>query len=49
MTEAESKSLDKVYKNAQRQARPAGFFALVFAAIGMVSGAATVGLSTSAG
>jgi hypothetical protein len=49
MTEAESKSLDKVYKNAQRQARPAGFFALVFAAIGFVSGAATVDLSTSNG
>ena len=49
MTEAESRSLDKVYKNAQRQARPAGFFALVFAAIGFVSGAATIDLSTSSG
>ena len=49
MTEAESKTLDKVYKNAQKQARPAGFFALVFAAIGFVSGAATIDLSTSSG
>ena len=49
MTEAESKTLDKVYKNAQKQARPAGFFALVFAAIGIFSGAATIDLSTSSG
>jgi hypothetical protein len=49
MTEAESKSVDKVYKNAQKQARPAGFFALVFGAIGFFSGAATIDPSTASG
>jgi hypothetical protein len=49
MTDAERKSADRVYKNAQKQARPAGFFALVFAAIGIFSGAANLDLSTSQG
>jgi hypothetical protein len=41
MTDAERKSVNAVYKNAQKQARPAGFFALVFALIGIFSGAAS--------
>jgi hypothetical protein len=49
MSAEEHKSVDKVYKNAQKQARPLGFFALVFAAIGIVTGAGTLDLSTSKG
>ncbi|MGD0817148.1 MAG: hypothetical protein ABR986_01965 [Methanomassiliicoccales archaeon] len=49
MTDPEGKSVDKVYKNAQKQARPAGFFALVFAAIGIFSGATALDLSTLKG
>lgn len=49
MTDAESKNANRVYKNAQKQARPAGFIAFVFAAIGIFSGAANLDLSTSQG
>jgi hypothetical protein len=49
MTDAERRSVDKVYKNAQKQARPAGFMAILFAAISITSGAATLDLTTSKG
>jgi hypothetical protein len=38
MTDAERKSVDSIYKNLQKQARPAGFLAFVFALIGIFSG-----------
>lgn len=41
MTAEERRSVDIIYKNLQKQARPAGFFALVFALIGIFSGAAS--------
>jgi hypothetical protein len=49
MNASEHASVGKVYKNAQKQARATGFFALVFAAIGVVTGAGTFDLSTSKG
>ena len=49
MNEAERKGVDKVYKNAQKQVRPAGVFALLFAMIGIFAGSATIDLSTSRG
>ena len=49
MTDAERRSADRVYKNAQKQARPAGFMAILFAAISITSGAATLDLTTSKG
>jgi hypothetical protein len=49
MTDAERKSIRQIYKNAQKQARPAGFFALVFAAIGIFTGAGSFDFSTPSG
>lgn len=49
MNATEQKSVDMVYRNAQRQARPLGIFALIFAAIGFVTGAGTFDFSTSKG
>lgn len=49
MTDPERASMNRVYKNAQKQARPAGFMALVFAAIGIVNGANSFDFSSSTG
>ncbi len=49
MTDPERTSMNKVYKNAQKQAMPAGFMALVFAAIGIVNGANSFDFSSSTG
>ncbi len=49
MTDPERASMNKIYKNAQKQARPAGFMALVFAAVGIVNGANSFDFTTSTG
>jgi hypothetical protein len=49
MTESERRTVNNVYKNAQKTARPLGIMALVFAAVGIVTGASTFDLSTPSG
>jgi hypothetical protein len=49
MNESERKSIRQVYKNAQKQARPASVFALVLAAVGFVTGAGNFDFSTPGG
>ncbi|HEY3420746.1 MAG TPA: hypothetical protein VGK23_09355 [Methanomassiliicoccales archaeon] len=49
MTSLEYESVEKIYRNAQKQARPFGFMALIFAAIGIVNGYGSLDISTSEG
>jgi hypothetical protein len=49
MNETERNSVDQVFRNAQKQARPIAVFALLFAIIGIFAGSATIDISTSKG
>ena len=49
MSDAERNNVRQIYKNAQKQALPASIFALVLAAIGVVTGAGSFDFSTPSG
>ena len=49
MTDAEGKSMNKVFKNAKKQALPAGLMGILFGAIAIVNGTGSLDFSTSNG